>query len=293
MKPAAFEYHQAQSVDEALQMLAALDDSKLLAGGQSLGPMLNFRFIMPEHLIDLNRVAELQGLSHQSDGSIRIGAMTRQYVLEKDAALNAKLPIFARTLRWVGHYATRNRGTIGGSLSHLDPAAELPGLCALLDASLTVRRAGSTRNISIHDWAAGFMQAALEDDELLCDVILTPWPERHGQAFVEMSRRHGDFAIAGASCLMSLDNDRRIQRLAVSVIGIAHGPVRLRAAEQALAGHAFSDESGLLAAAHLDGVDAIGDAHYSGAFRLRIAKTMVRRAMQMAYDDALRQEHTA
>ena len=120
-------------------MLASLDDAKILAGGQSLGPMLNFRYVMPENLIDINRLTDLQGIHFESDGSVRIAAMTRQYQIEQNDQLHERLPIFREALRWVGHYATRNRGTIGGSLSHLDPAAELPGLCALLDAQLSIK----------------------------------------------------------------------------------------------------------------------------------------------------------
>jgi carbon-monoxide dehydrogenase medium subunit len=290
MKPAAFEYHQPRRIEEALDMLAKLDDSKLLAGGQSLGPMLNFRFLMPEHVIDINRIPELQQIRFLEDGSIRIGAMARQYMLEKDSGLRTVLPIMADTLKWVGHYATRNRGTIGGSLSHLDPSAELPGLCALLDATLTVRSDTSAREISIHDWSQGFMQANLEEDELLTDIVISPWKQAHGHGFIEMSRRHGDFAIAGASCLMALDANRKIQRLAISVIGVANGPVRLKASEQALCGQAFSDEAISVAAAELNGQSALGDAHYSSSFRKRIAQTMVKRAMRMAYEDAVLKE---
>lgn len=271
-------------------MLASLEDAKLLAGGQSLGPMLNFRFLMPQHLIDLNQVAQLQHITMRDDGRIQIGAMTRQYALEKSAALNQKLPIVGQTLRWVGHYATRNRGTLGGSLSHLDPAAELPGLCALLDAELTVQSAGASRQVSIHDWTQGFMQTALDEHELLTDVVLSSWPEPHGQAFVEMSRRHGDFAIAGASCLMALDAKRQITRLAVSVIGISNGPLRLRQSETSVLGQRFDADLAQHAAAELDAVQALGDAHYSSAFRKRIAKTMVKRVMHMAYEDAVNKE---
>lgn len=287
MKPASFQYHQPQRVDEALQMLATLDDAKLLAGGQSLGPMLNFRFLMPEHVIDINRIPELQQISVLNDGAVRIGAMTRQYVLEKHLQLQAKFPIVGEALRWVGHYATRNRGTIGGSLSHLDPSAELPGVCALLDARLNVRSEGSSREVSIHDWAQGFMQSSLEEQELLTDIVISPWQQSHGRGFVEMSRRHGDFAIAGAACLMALDGDRRIQRLAIAVIGVANGPVRLRGAEQALCGQVLTDEATAMAAAELDKLSTLGDAHYSSAYRKRIAQTMVKRAMRLAFDDAV------
>lgn len=288
MKPAAFEYHRPQSLTEATEMLASLPDAKLLAGGQSLGPMLNFRYLMPENLIDLNRVSELQGLSRLPDGGIRIGAMTRQYQLEQDTALHREIPIFREALRWVGHYATRNRGTIGGSLSHLDPAAELPGICALLDAELGVQSATGRRTISIHDWPMGFMQANIEEDELLTDIVVRPWTQPHGFSFLEMSRRHGDFAIAGVACLLAVDAQSKIEKVAVSVIGVSNGAARLRQAEQALLGDACTDDLIRAASQEIEQLEAPADAHHSGDFRKRTAKTLFCRAVQNAYEDAIK-----
>lgn len=273
-------------------MLASLPDAKLLAGGQSLGPMLNFRYLMPENLIDLNRVTELQGLSRLPDGAIRIGAMTRQYQLEQDAALHREIPIFREALRWVGHYATRNRGTIGGSLSHLDPAAELPGICALLDAELGVQSASGRRTLSIHDWPVGFMQANIGEDELLTDIVIRPWAQAHGFSFLEMSRRHGDFAIAGVACLVAVDDQARIEKVAVSVIGVSNGVARLRQAEQTLLGAACTEDQIRAASQEIDQLEAPADAHHSGDFRKRTAKTLFCRAVQNAYEDALKRRST-
>ena len=288
MKPAAFEYHRPQSLAEAVEMLASLPDSKLLAGGQSLGPMLNFRYVMPENLIDLNRVPELQGLTRQSDGGLRIGAMTRQYQLEQDEQLYRELPIFREALRWVGHYATRNRGTIGGSLSHLDPAAELPGLCALLDAELSIQGRNGRRTVSIHDWPVGFMQPNLSEDELLTDIVVRPWSQPHGFAFLEMSRRHGDFAIAGVACLLAVDSQSKIEKVSISVIGVSNGTARLREAEKQLLGAALTEDVARSASQEIDQLDAPADAHHSGDFRKRTAKTLFSRAVQEAYQDALK-----
>jgi len=287
MKPAAFEYHRPENLTEATEMLASLSDAKILAGGQSLGPMLNFRYLMPENLIDLNRVPELQGIAH-TEGVIRIGAMTRQYQLEREKILHKKLPIFREALRWVGHYATRNRGTIGGSLSHLDPAAELPGLCALLDAELVIRKKGSeSRTVSIHDWPVGFMQPNISEDELLTEIVIRPWSVPHGFSFLEMSRRHGDFAIAGVACLVSVDSQLKIQKAAVSLIGVANGATRLRGAEAALVGSAVTENLIETAGQEIDQLEAPADAHHSGAFRKRTAKTLFFRAVHNAYQDAV------
>ena len=288
MKPAAFEYHRPQSLSEATEMLASLPDAKLLAGGQSLGPMLNFRYLMPENLIDLNRVSELQGLSRLPDGAIRIGAMTRQYQLEQDAGLHREIPIFREALRWVGHYATRNRGTIGGSLSHLDPAAGLPGICALLDAELGIQSASGRRSISIHDWPVGFMQANIGEDELLTDVLIRPWTQPHGFSFLEMSRRHGDFAIAGVACLIAVDAQSKIEKVAVSVIGVSNGAARLRQAEHTLVGSACTEDLIRAASQEIEQLEAPADAHHSGDFRKRTAKTLFCRAVQNAYEDAIK-----
>lgn len=287
MKPAAFEYHRPARLTEALDMLASLPDAKLLAGGQSLGPMLNFRYLMPENLIDLNHVKELQGLSWLADDALRIGAMTRQFQLEQDETLYRRIPIFREALRWVGHYATRNRGTIGGSLSHLDPAAELPGICALLDAELGVQSVAGRRTISIHDWTVGFMQPNIGEDELLTDIVVRPWTQPHGFSFLEMSRRHGDFAIAGIACLLAVDAQSRIEKVAVSVIGVSNGATRLHQAEKALVGAVCTDGVIQAASQEIAQLQAPADAHHSGDFRKRTAKTLFCRAVQQAYRDAI------
>ena len=287
MKPAAFEYHRPARLTEALDMLASLPDAKLLAGGQSLGPMLNFRYLMPENLIDLNHVKELQGLSWLADDALRIGAMTRQFQLEQDEALYRRIPIFREALRWVGHYATRNRGTIGGSLSHLDPAAELTGICALLDAELGVQSVAGRRTISIHDWTVGFMQPNIGEDELLTDIVVRPWTQPHGFSFLEMSRRHGDFAIAGIACLLAVDAQSRIEKVAVSVIGVSNGATRLHQAEKALEGAVCTDDVIQAASQEIAQLQAPADAHHSGDFRKRTAKTLFCRAVQQAYRDAI------
>jgi len=267
-------------------MVTVLPDAKLLAGGQSLGPMLNFRYLMPENIIDLNHVEDLQGIQQDQDNTIHIGSMTRQYQIQKDPLLTKELPILSDALQWVGHYATRNRGTLGGSLAHLDPAAELPGICALLDAELSVQSKLGVRRISIHDWPKGFMQADLNENEILTSISLRPWPEPHGACFLELSRRHGDFAIAGVACLISLDDNDRVRRFAASVIGVANCPVRLRQAEKSLPGERYSESLAIALSQEINLLEAPADAHHSGDFRKRTAKTLLQRAIQQACADA-------
>lgn len=267
-------------------MVTVLPDAKLLAGGQSLGPMLNFRYLMPENIIDLNHVEDLQGIRQDQDNTIHIGSMTRQYQIQKDPLLAEELPVLCNALQWVGHYATRNRGTLGGSLAHLDPAAELPGICALLDAELSVQSKSGVRRISMHDWPKGFMQPDLNENEILTSISLRPWPEPHGACFLELSRRHGDFAIAGVACLVSLDDNDKILKFAASVIGVANGPVRLRQAEKSLPGERYSESLAIALSQEINLLEAPADAHHSGDFRKRTAKTLFQRAIQQACADA-------
>lgn len=280
MKPAPFKYHDPRSVTDLLGLLASHENTKLLAGGQSLGPMLNFRYVMPDHLIDLNRIPELAYIRAGAD-TLEIGAMTRQRALERADEVRRACPVLAEALRSVGHIATRNRGTIGGSLSHLDPAAELPGVCALHDATLTVAGPRGTRSVAIADWAVSFMTPNLEPNEVLTGISLKTWREPHGYAFVELARRQGDFAMAGVGCLVALDGGK-VRRVALSLIGVTSTPVRLPAAEKALTGTDLSNDAIRAAAAEIDHLQALDDAHASGAYRKRLAGVLLGRAIRQA-----------
>jgi len=285
MKPAPFTYHDPRSVTDLVALLGRLENAKLLAGGQSLGPMLNFRYVMPDHLIDLNRIPELAYVRVAGD-RLEIGAMTRQRALERSAEVRRACPVMAEALQSVGHLATRNRGTIGGSLAHLDPAAELPGVCLLHDATLTVAGPGGTRAIAIDDWAASFMMPSLEPNEVLAGIALETWREPYGYAFVELARRQGDFAIAGVGCLLALDGGAKVERVALSLIGVTSTPIRLRAAEKSLAGAALTDESIRAAVAEIDALEALDDAHASAAYRKRLAGVLLGRAIRRAAERA-------
>ena len=225
MKPPPFHYHDPKTVSEAVGLLAQLENAKLLAGGQSLMPMLNFRFVQPDHIIDLNLV---EGLSYirEVDDALDIGAMTRQRDLEFSDAVRERWPIMHEALLQVGHRQTRNRGTIGGSLCHLDPAAELVSLATGYDATLTVAGPSRSRELPFAEFPVAYMTPAIELNEIVVGVRFPRWASDHGYAFVEFARRHGDFAITSAAVLIEADAAGRLTRASVTIGGMGTVPVR-------------------------------------------------------------------
>jgi carbon-monoxide dehydrogenase medium subunit len=283
VKPPPFTYHDPRTLGDALKLLGSLENAKLLAGGQSLAPMLNFRYVLPDHLIDLNRIEELSGI--RIDGRrITVGAMTRQRALERDEALARLCPIVREALREVGHFQTRNRGTLGGSLSHLDPAAELPGVMALYDAELEIN--AGKRKVRMADWGRGYMAPNLEPDEILTAVRWEAWEGRHGHAFVEFARRRGDFAIVGVGCLVALDSRNLVSRAAISLVGMAYAPVRLTDCERILVGKPMDEKALEAAAAEARKIEAKSDLYASGAYRQRLAGVLTARALKLAHERA-------
>ena len=286
MKPAPFLYHRPETVAEAIDLLSRLEDAKPLAGGQSLMPMMNFRYVTPAHVVDLNRVPELAGITEDGD-TLVIGAMTRQREVKDSALVAARCPLLADALHHVGHVQTRNRGTIGGSLAHLDPAAELPGVLLAHDAVLEVEGPAGSRSIPMSQWTLGYMTPALELDELLVRVRIPPWPRGHGYGFSEVARRHGDFAVAGAGALVQMDGGS-IRRCAVALVGVDDGPVRLDAAEALLTGNPPTPDRLDAAARTALDVPGIEDVHASAAYRRKIAAVVAHRALGRALDPAQR-----
>jgi aerobic carbon-monoxide dehydrogenase medium subunit len=281
MKPAPFDYHAPTSLDEAVALMSTLDNAKVIAGGQSLVAMMNFRYAMPDHLIDLGNIAGLSGL-HLEAQTMRIGAMTRQRELEFSVPLANKVPLLKAALAHVGHRQTRNRGTLGGSLAHADPAAELPTACLALDAEIEIAGANGTRIVPMREFSAGFMTTALGYDEILLAVHIRPWPEGHGHSFQEYARRHGDFAVAGAAVLLDANNDGVIERAAVALCGVTDRPVRRDEAEAALVGRHL-DDSAIARAAKLAGdVEATADIHADAAYRRHLAWVLTTRALHEA-----------
>jgi len=288
MKPPPFEYHAPASLDEACALLATLENAKLLAGGQSLMAMLNLRFLYPDHLIDINRIPSLCEITVHPD-RLAIGAMVRQRALEVDPNVARTAPIFGETLPLIGHRQTRNRGTIGGSLCQLDPAGELPLLALLHDATVRTVAAGERRRtIPIAQFIGGFMSPTIEPDELVVGVDFPRWPDGHGYAFREHARRHGDFALASAACLLSLGDDGRIMKVAIGVGGIGSVPVRLSGAEAILAGSPGDPVTVEQASRQCADLEALSDVHGHAAYRRSVATALVRRAIAAALDRAAR-----
>ncbi len=285
MKPPPFSYHDPATVPEVVDLLSRHDNAKLLAGGQSLMPMLNMRFVLPDHVIDLNRVEGLTGITEDGD-TIRIGAMTRQRDIEYSDLVARRCPLMREAILNVGHRQTRNRGTIGGSLSHLDPSGELPAVSAALDATVSVSGPNGDREIAFSDWPVAYMTPAMELDEILTGVTFPLWPEGHGYAFVEFARRHGDFAIVSAAALMEVGGDGTISRASVTVSGVGAAPVRVAAAESALTGATAGDEAFRAAAEECRVIDAMEDVHASSKYRQHLAVVLSRRALEQAHKRA-------
>jgi len=281
MKPPPFAYHDPTTIEEAAELIGRLDNAMPLAGGQSLMPMLNFRVVAPDHLIDLNRVAGLSYIEIK-DGSGRFGAMTRQRDIEFSSEVAKTFPVLHDALKHVGHRQTRNRGTIGGSLCHLDPSAELVNMAALHDGVLEAASRGGRREIRIADWVRGIMTNALEPDELLTGIMLKAWPAGHGYAFEEFARRHGDFAITAVSCLLTLDSHGTINRAALCVSGIGPAPVRVVEAERLLVGARPGHESFRAAAITAETLEAMNDAYVTAAYRKHLGRVLTYRALQRA-----------
>ena len=281
MKPAPFSYHAPRQLKEAAELLASLPNAKILAGGQSLVPMMNFRYVMVDHLVDLGALEELRGVA-AGEGRLRIGAMTRQRDLEMSAEIARHCPLMAEALRHVGHRQTRNRGTIGGSLAHADPAAELPAICACFDATVHVLSVRGIRQVEFRQFATGFMATALQGDEMIAAIELPIWRLGHGHGFHEFSRRQGDFAIAGAAALLDVGADNVVRRAALTLFGVAPLPTRVEAAEARLTGQLLDAEAIRAAAASAWLVEPISDIHAGGDYRRHLAQVLSLRALNDA-----------
>ncbi|HMI96118.1 MAG TPA: xanthine dehydrogenase family protein subunit M [Micropepsaceae bacterium] len=282
MKPPPFSYHDPRNVADAVGLLSRLENAKLLAGGQSLMPMLNMRYVLPDHIIDLNKIEALSYL-RESNGVLEVGAMTRQRDLEFSDVVKARFPLIHEAILNVGHRQTRNRGTVGGSLCHLDPSAELVTMAAAHDATVTVAGPGGTRDIPFADFPVAFMTPALEPNEILTTVKFPRWPTGHGYGFVEFARRHGDFAIASAAALLEMDSSGKIKRASLTLGGVAVGPIRMKDVEKALVGSTPSEDLFRQLCEECRKVDAIDDVHAPAAYRQHLAAVMSRRALVAAH----------
>jgi CO/xanthine dehydrogenase FAD-binding subunit len=286
VKPPQFEYHDPHALDEALALLSEHgEDAKLLAGGQSLVPLLNFRLTYPPHLIDLGRVPSLSYIRRQ-DGVLRIGAMTRQATLERSPLVSSHWPLLTEALGFVAHAQIRNRGTVGGSVAHADPAAELPVAFTALEATFHVQSRNGRRSIGCDEFFVTHLTTALEPHELLLEIEVPPVPERTGWAFTEYARRHGDFALGGAAALLTLE-DGACRRARIALLAAADTPLRAQAAESSLEGSALTEESAAEAARlAVAEINPTGDIHGGTEYRRHLIEGMVRRAIIKAAERA-------
>lgn len=288
MKPAPFEYHAPTSLEEALGLMDRhTDEAKLLAGGQSLVPAMNFRVVQPSRLIDLNHV---QGLSHirENGNVLRIGAMTRERQLEFDALIEKRTPLLHEAVPFIAHPQIRNRGTIGGSIVNADPAAELPVLMLVLDARLKAQSSSGERWIGAGDFFAGMFTTALAPNEILVEIELPFMPPRTGWSFMEVAPRAGDYALMGVAALLTLDENGKCTRAKLVYLNAGDGPIEAKEAAQSLEGESLNDariQSAALLASEKE-ISPYGNVHTSPEFQRHLAKVLTIRALKQAVQRA-------
>lgn len=286
MKAPWFDYHAPRSLEDALKILRDADfDGRVLAGGQSLMPMLNLRIAAPAVIVDINRIPGLDRIE-ESGGTLRIGALVRHADVLKSDAVQARWPLLHEATRQVAHPAIRNRGTVCGSVSHNDPAAEHPGILATLDGTVVIASADGRRELPAEEFSHGILSTALEPGEMVVALRYQRPPENTGSAFVEFARRLGDFAIAGAAALLTIRNGT-CERARLTIIGMGEGPFRVRDAEDMLTGKAL--DNGAAAKAFEEAativrasVDAAPDVHVSAGYRRHLAGVLTKRALATA-----------
>ena len=286
MKPAPFEYVVPRTLDEAVRELSeGGSDAKVLAGGQSLIPLLNFRLARPTLLIDLNRLPELTYVAERG-GGVAIGAMTRQVTVERDTRLSRSQPLLKDAIGWVGHPAIRSRGTFGGSLAHADPAAELPAVAVCLGAQLAIAGPRGRRTVPAEDFFRGYLSTALAPDEILTEAWLPPLLPNTGQAWLEYARRHGDFALAGVAVSVSVDHSAVVAARIV-LTGVGASPVRARESETLLLGGSIVERARAAADAARSVIEPDADIHASKEYRAHLAAVLTEKAINLAYERAV------
>jgi aerobic carbon-monoxide dehydrogenase medium subunit len=292
VKPPPFEYVAPRTLDDALEALATSNgEAKILAGGQSLIPLLNFRLARPRLLVDLNRIPEL-GYIDDRDGGLAIGAMTRDAAVEREPRVRERVPLLDEAIRWVGHAAIRARGTVGGNLAHADPAAELPAVAVCLGAELTIAGPRSRRTLAAEDFFQGYLTTALQPDEILVEVWLPAVAPSTGQAWLEFARRHGDFALVGVAVSLTLDRGE-VRNARIVLTGVGGKPIRARAAETVLVGGQIEDRMTSAADAVRRAIDPDADIHASKEYRTHLAGVLTQRAIRIALERALAHDRSA
>jgi len=284
MKPAPFEYHSPNSLEQALELMSQhAGEAKILAGGQSLVPAMNFRIAQPSALIDLNRIAEL-GYIREDENVIRIGAMTRERDLEFDSFIAKQTPLLNEAMPFIAHPQIRNRGTIGGSIVNADPAAELPVLMLALNARLKAKKISGERWIDAHDFFVGMFTTALEPDEILVEIEIPFMQEHTGWSFVEVAPRTGDYALMGVAALVSLDESGKCKLAKLVYLNAGEGPVDAKEASETLRGEILNEnliEDAAVFASEKE-INPFGNIHTSIEFQRHLAKVLTERALQQA-----------
>jgi CO/xanthine dehydrogenase FAD-binding subunit len=284
MKPAPFTYILATSLDHALSLKAEHgDEARFLAGGQSLIPAMNFRLARPAVLIDINHVPELTGVDRSKPDQIRLGALTRYRELERDGDFLRACPLFADALPHIAHPAIRNRGTVGGNLSHADPASELPAIAMAMGARVRIKSSRGERELAASDFFVGLLTTDLQADEMLVEITLPKTPPKSGSCFMELARRRGDFALAGVAAIVSLDADDRCTGLRLALCGVGETPVDASAAAASLIGQKCTGAAIETVAADVQKtLQPSGNVHASGDYQRHIAGVLTHRAIAAA-----------
>jgi len=284
MKPPSFEYAAPSTVAEAVSLLQQHGgEAKILAGGQSLMPLLNMRFARPTALVDLHRVADLDGI-REANGGLAIGAMTTKRAVERSALVKSRQPLLHAATLWVAHPQIRNRGTVGGSMAHADPAAEYPAVALATGAEFRAAGPGGERSIAAEDFFVTYLTTALDENEVLTEVRVPALPARTGWSIQEVARRRGDFAMVGAAITVTLGGGGRCSEARVVLFGVGPTPLRARGAEQVVSGEALGEavfaEAGRRASEELD--EPLSDVHASAEYRRHLAQVLTRRGLAEA-----------
>jgi 6-hydroxypseudooxynicotine dehydrogenase subunit alpha len=288
MKPAPFKYIAASSLDHALSLKAYYgDEARFLAGGQSLIPTMNFRLARPAVLIDINGLRDLAGVARAGSGDIRIGALTRYRDLERDRGFLSACPLFADALPHIAHPQIRNRGTIGGNLSHADPASELPALAVAMQARIRLKSSKGEREVAASDFFQGSLTTDIEADEMLVEIGLPPQAHHTGACFMEIARRRGDFAIAGVAAMITLDGARRCTKIRLALCGVGETPVDASEAGACLVGQTAGDDAiESVAAAVQSWIAPAGSVQASADYQRRVAEILTQRTIVSACERA-------
>lgn len=289
MKPAPFDYYAPKTVEEALQNLTDLGYSgKVLAGGQSLIPAMNFRMSRPSALVDLNKVEELFYIKPTADGGLAIGTMTRDNMVENDPVIKQHFPIVAETVKYIAHSQIRARGTFGGAIAHADPAAQIPALSVALNAKMLVKRVGSERWVSAEDFIVGPFMTVLEPEEMLAEVVLPPLAPRTAGSYKQVSRQRGGYAQAATISVVTLDDHNRVKDVRLVLFSVGETPILSKYAAKVLVGNEATEAAIAEVAAYAakNECDPGSDLHGTAAYRRQLVDVLVRRGLTEAVQRA-------